>query len=151
MRLAEAVRQAEMVMRSLQDSQAIHSTRPWAWACAYSIKWSLTVCDTICQRRPRQQHSTPPSASRTFTAARLDDEDIFATHALLNLHSRLAPLELVEQHFGTRYAEVAAYRAACPSAAGTHTVYYQTNRRGGGPTRSAVDATTRQARQYSSS
>jgi hypothetical protein len=45
---------------------------------------------------------------RTFTAARLDDEDILPAHALLNLDPRLAALELVEQDLGLRYAEVVA-------------------------------------------
>jgi hypothetical protein len=45
---------------------------------------------------------------RTFTAARLDDEDILPSDALLNLDPRLAALELVEKHLGLGYAEVVA-------------------------------------------
>ena len=46
--------------------------------------------------------------SRTFTAARLDDEDILASHALLNLDSRLADLELAKEDLCRRDAEVVA-------------------------------------------
>jgi hypothetical protein len=45
---------------------------------------------------------------RTFTAARLDDEDILSSHTLLNLDTRLAALELVKEHLGLGYAEVVA-------------------------------------------
>ena len=45
---------------------------------------------------------------RTFTAARLDDEDILSSHTLLNLNARLAALELVKKHLGLGYAEVVA-------------------------------------------
>jgi hypothetical protein len=48
------------------------------------------------------------SRDRTFSSAGLDDEDILASHALLDLNARLAALELVEQHLGRRYAEVVA-------------------------------------------
>jgi hypothetical protein len=44
----------------------------------------------------------------TFSTAGLDDEDILSSHALLNLNTRLAALELVKQHLGGRYAEVVA-------------------------------------------
>ena len=46
--------------------------------------------------------------ARTFTAARLDDEDILPSDTLLNLDPRLAALELVEKHLSLRYAEVVA-------------------------------------------
>lgn len=44
----------------------------------------------------------------TFTTTRLDDEDILATYAFLDLDSGLAALELVKQHLGLGYAEVVA-------------------------------------------
>jgi hypothetical protein len=44
----------------------------------------------------------------TFSAARLDDEDIFASHALLNLDAGLADLELAQEDFGGGDAEVVA-------------------------------------------
>jgi len=45
---------------------------------------------------------------RTLPSARLDDEDILASDALLNFHPRLAALELGQQHLCRRYAEVVA-------------------------------------------
>ena len=45
---------------------------------------------------------------RTFTAARLDNEDILPSDALLDLDPRLAALELVEKYLGLGYAEVVA-------------------------------------------
>ena len=50
----------------------------------------------------------PARGLRTFTAARLDDEDILSSHTLLNLNARLAALELVKKHLGLGYAEVVA-------------------------------------------
>jgi hypothetical protein len=44
----------------------------------------------------------------TFSAARLDDEDIFPSHALLNLDARLADLELAKEDFGGGDAEMVA-------------------------------------------
>ena len=44
----------------------------------------------------------------TFTTTRLDDKDILSTDTFLNLHSRLAALELVKKHLGLGYAEVVA-------------------------------------------
>ncbi|PWO29439.1 GPI anchored serine-threonine rich protein [Pyrenophora tritici-repentis] len=45
---------------------------------------------------------------RTFTAARLDDEDILASNTLFNLNSCLTALELVKKHLGLGYAKVVA-------------------------------------------
>jgi hypothetical protein len=45
---------------------------------------------------------------RTFSSARLDDEDILSSDALFNLNPRLAALELVQQYLCRRYAEVVA-------------------------------------------
>lgn len=47
-------------------------------------------------------------SARTFTAARLNDEDILASNTLLDLHTGLSALELVEEHLCRRYAEVVA-------------------------------------------
>ena len=46
------------------------------------------------------------SRTGTFSAARLDDEDIFPSHALLDFHARLADLELAKEDFGGGDAEV---------------------------------------------
>jgi hypothetical protein len=73
----------------------------------YSIKWSLTgegrvsaglSCDSY-------SHAERP---RTWTAARLDDEDILSAHALFNLDPRLAHLELAKEDLCGRDAEVVA-------------------------------------------
>jgi hypothetical protein len=45
---------------------------------------------------------------RTFTTARLDDENILPSYTLLNLDPRLAALELVKKHLSLRYAELVA-------------------------------------------
>ena len=56
----------------------------------------------------RMQPDIREEVLRTFTTARLDDEDILAAHALLNLDSRLAAFELVKKHLCTRDAQVIA-------------------------------------------
>jgi hypothetical protein len=59
--------------------------------------------------KPRSVHRVKKMKRRhTFSTAGLDDEDILSSHALLNLNTRLAALELVKQHLGRRYAEVVA-------------------------------------------
>jgi len=45
-----------------------------------------------------------------FAAARLDDEDIFASNRLLNLDTSLSYSKLSEENFSGWYAELIAYR-----------------------------------------
>jgi hypothetical protein len=129
MRFADAVRQAEMVMRSLGDGQerittprrrhgrtpssgrslrATHGlARVLSRACGAIVRRSMSAAAGARQRSRHGAHRGK-SRDRTFSSAGLDDEDILASHALFNLNARLAALELVEQHLGRRYAEVVA-------------------------------------------
>jgi hypothetical protein len=62
---------------------------------------------------------------RTFTAARLDDEDILASDTLFNLDTRLTALELVQKHLGLGYAEVVADGPVAGLAKATAHVFSQ--------------------------
>jgi len=113
MRFAEAVRQAEMVMRSLEQ----RSGTSLNFTMRMGLLHQMVVDCAQHQKSARlfSECAVPkPCATsvlddfRTFTAARLDDEDILASNTLLNLNSRLTALELVKKHLGLWYAKVVA-------------------------------------------
>jgi hypothetical protein len=102
MRFAEAVRHAEMVMRSLRDCQA---------GISHNSTVRMGVLHQVvvdCTQRVLAESRHVEMASCTFSSTRLDNEDILSSHALLDLDPRLAALELVQQRLCRRYAEVVA-------------------------------------------